>query len=81
MTLNRKQLRGTYFKEGTKDKMPMVTFGDGTHNRDHIRFKGHMHGITDKIYGNLQRLEKLGELLLLDINKFRTSVLSVAVQI
>jgi dTDP-D-glucose 4,6-dehydratase len=81
MTLYRNQRRRANFQEGARDKMPLVIFGDGTHNKDHLHFRGHMHGVTDEIYKNLQRREKNGELLLLDINESRTLVVSVAVYI
>jgi hypothetical protein len=65
------------FEQGHTTKMPMVMFGDGMKNKDHVHFRRHKHGVVDIIYQNLKRREKLGELILLDINEFRTSVVSV----
>ncbi|KAI9253090.1 hypothetical protein EDC94DRAFT_620197 [Helicostylum pulchrum] len=62
------------FKKFDNGKMPLVIFGDGMFNKDGVHFKGHQHGITSIVYKNLRRREKLGELCLLDINEFRTSV-------
>ncbi|ORE07158.1 hypothetical protein BCV72DRAFT_304893 [Rhizopus microsporus var. microsporus] len=53
--------------------MPLVIFGDGLKNKDHVRFKGLRHGVSNRIYRQLKHREGLGELLLLDINKFKTS--------
>ncbi|KAG2233119.1 hypothetical protein INT48_005863 [Thamnidium elegans] len=69
----RKTLRNNSFKQGEKTKMPLVIFGDGMFNKDGIKVKGHQHGIASIIYKNLKR-EKLGELCLININEFRTSV-------
>ena len=53
--------------------MPMVVFGDGLKNKDHIKFRGLRHGVSNKIYKQLQARERIGELLLVDINEFKTS--------
>ncbi|PHZ09323.1 uncharacterized protein RHIMIDRAFT_294507 [Rhizopus microsporus ATCC 52813] len=53
--------------------MPLVIFGDGLKNKGHVRFKGLRHGVSNKIYRQLKHREGLGELLLLDINEFKTS--------
>lgn len=56
--------------------MPLVVFGDGLKNKDHIKLKGHRHGLSNKIYKQLKLREGLGELLLLDINEYYTSKVS-----
>ncbi|GAA5812996.1 hypothetical protein MFLAVUS_006462 [Mucor flavus] len=61
------------FKEGDVKKMPLVVFGDGLKNKDHIKLKGHRHGLSNKIYKQLKLREGLGELLLLNINEYYTS--------
>lgn len=61
------------FKVGDNSKMPLVVFGDGLKNKDHIKFKGLRHGISNKIYRQLKTRERVGELLLIDINEFKTS--------
>ncbi|CEG80616.1 hypothetical protein RMATCC62417_14921 [Rhizopus microsporus] len=53
--------------------MPLVVFGDGLTNKSSVRFRGLRHGVSEKIYKHLKLKEKLGELCLLDIDKFRTS--------
>ncbi|KAL7318631.1 hypothetical protein PS15m_001849 [Mucor circinelloides] len=61
------------FEVGDKSKMPLVVFGDGLKNKDHIKFRGLRHGVSNKIYKQLQAREIIGELLLVDINEFKTS--------
>lgn len=56
--------------------MPLVVFGDGLKNKDHVKFKGLRHGISNKIYSQLKLRERIGELLLVDINEFKTSKVS-----
>ena len=51
--------------------MPLVIFGDGLKNKDHIKFRGLRHGVSNKIYNQLQARERIGELLLVDINEFK----------
>ncbi|GAA5812069.1 hypothetical protein MFLAVUS_005518 [Mucor flavus] len=53
--------------------MPMVIFGDGTKNKSLTKFKGLRAGVIDKLYKHLKQRERLGELLLLDIDEFNTS--------
>ena len=54
--------------------MPLVVFGDALKNKDHIKFRGLRHGVSNKIYKQLQARERIGELLLVDnINEFKTS--------
>jgi hypothetical protein len=57
--------------------MPLVVFGDGLKNKSQVRFKGHRHGVSEKIYKHLRVKEKCGEVLLLDIHEFRTSSVSI----
>ncbi|KAI8094584.1 hypothetical protein BDF21DRAFT_395008 [Thamnidium elegans] len=54
--------------------MPLVIFGNGMFNKDSVPFRGNLHGVTSIVYKNLRRREQLGELCLIDINEFRTSV-------
>lgn len=61
------------FVEGDKNKMPLVIFGDGLKNKEHVKFRGLRPGVSGKIYRHLKHREGLGELFLLDINEFRTS--------
>ncbi|KAL7326540.1 hypothetical protein PS15p_208868 [Mucor circinelloides] len=61
------------FEVGDKSKMPLVIFGDGLKNKDHTKFRGLRHGVSNKIYKQLQARERIGELLLVDINEFKTS--------
>ena len=65
------------FEKGDRKKMPLVIFGDGLRNKDHIKFKGIRHGVSDNIYRQLMHREKLGGLLLLDINEYKTSKVSI----
>ncbi|CEI97915.1 hypothetical protein G6F70_005980 [Rhizopus microsporus] len=53
--------------------MPLVIFGNGLRNKDHVKFKGLRHGVSNKTYRQLKRREGLGKLLLLDINECKTS--------
>ncbi|KAG2201203.1 hypothetical protein INT47_013014 [Mucor saturninus] len=48
--------------------MPLVVFGDGLKNKDLVKFKGLRHGISNKIYIQLNIREKI-----VDINEFKTS--------
>ncbi|GAA5809176.1 hypothetical protein MFLAVUS_002581 [Mucor flavus] len=54
-------------------KMPLVVFGDGLKGKSHVKLKGRRTGVSEIIYRQLKRREKLGEVLVLDINEFRTS--------
>ncbi|ORE02990.1 hypothetical protein BCV72DRAFT_296959 [Rhizopus microsporus var. microsporus] len=58
------------FQVGDQTKMPLVIFGDGMKNKDHVKFKCLWHGVSGKLYKQLQRRERLGELILLDINEY-----------
>lgn len=53
--------------------MPLVIFGDGLRNKDHLKFKGLRTGVSNKLYNRLKLRESLGELLLLDIHEYNTS--------
>ncbi|KAI8083426.1 hypothetical protein BDF21DRAFT_415958 [Thamnidium elegans] len=53
--------------------MPLVIFGDGLKGSSHVKYKGRRVDVSDVIYKNLKRRQNLGEVLLLDINEFRTS--------
>jgi hypothetical protein len=68
-------LRSEKFDEGDKRRMPLVVFGDRIYHQDHAHIKGHMHGVTSRLYRNLKRREKLG-VLAFDIHEFRTSAIS-----
>ncbi|KAI8062967.1 hypothetical protein BDF21DRAFT_428408 [Thamnidium elegans] len=63
----------SHFVEGDRTKMPLVIFGDGLKGSSHVKYKGRRVGVSDVIYKNLKRRQNLGEVLLLDINEFRTS--------
>lgn len=58
--------------------MPLIVFDDGLKNITQKKFKGLRHGFSDKLYRQLKKREKFGELLLLDINEFRSSKVSIA---
>ncbi|ORE05865.1 hypothetical protein BCV72DRAFT_306060 [Rhizopus microsporus var. microsporus] len=53
--------------------MSLIIFGDGQKNESHVKFKGLRHDVSNKIYKQLKHGKGLGELLLLDINKYKTS--------
>lgn len=53
--------------------MPLVLFGNGLKNKSHVKFKGLRHGASEKVYRQLRLREKLGELVLLDIDEYKTS--------
>jgi hypothetical protein len=59
-----------------KKKMPLIIFGGGLKNKDHVKFKGLRHGVSNKIYRQLKHREGLGESLLLNINEYKTSKVS-----
>ncbi|PHZ08227.1 uncharacterized protein RHIMIDRAFT_295401 [Rhizopus microsporus ATCC 52813] len=61
------------FEEGDRTRMQLIIFGDGMKNKHHDKFKGLRCGVYDKLYKQLQRRERLEELLLLDINEYNTS--------
>ncbi|KAI7889213.1 uncharacterized protein EV154DRAFT_592502 [Mucor mucedo] len=61
------------FEEGDKSKMPLIIFGDGLKNKSHVKISGIRHGVSEMIYRQLKLREKLGELLLLDIDEYKTS--------
>lgn len=52
--------------------MSLIVFGDGMKGSAHVRFRGRRVGASEMIYKNLKKREKQGELLVLDINEFRT---------
>ncbi|KAI9478257.1 MAG: hypothetical protein EXX96DRAFT_619190 [Benjaminiella poitrasii] len=53
--------------------MPLIIFGDGLKNRSQICFRGHRHGASESIDKHLKDQGKRKEVLLMDINEFRTS--------
>lgn len=53
--------------------MPLVIFGNGLKNKSHVKFKGLRHGVSERVYRQLRLQEKLGELVLLDIDEHRAS--------
>ncbi|KAI9476228.1 MAG: hypothetical protein EXX96DRAFT_540770 [Benjaminiella poitrasii] len=57
----------------TRKEIPLVIFDNGLKNESHMKFKGLRHGISEMIYRQLKLREKLGELLLLDIDEYKTS--------
>ncbi|KAG2194004.1 hypothetical protein INT47_005006, partial [Mucor saturninus] len=61
------------FEEGDKSKMPLIIFGDGLKNKSHVKISGHRHDVSEMIYKQLKLREKIGELLLLDIDEYKTS--------
>lgn len=61
------------FEEGDPKKMPMIIFGNGLKNKSQVKFKGLRHGVTERIYRQLKLREKLGELILLDVDEYNTS--------
>ncbi|KAG2191036.1 hypothetical protein INT47_006012 [Mucor saturninus] len=61
------------FEEGDKSKMPLIIFGDGLKNKSRVKISGLRHGVSEMIYKQLKLREKLGELLLLDIDEYKTS--------
>jgi hypothetical protein len=69
--LNRRQFD---FQEGDWDQMPMVIYGAGMMGGGLVHFSGHMPGVTGKIYRQPQVREGRGELCLLLIDEFRTSM-------
>ncbi|KAG2200602.1 hypothetical protein INT47_007346 [Mucor saturninus] len=69
------------FEGGDRNKMPLIIFGDGLKNKSQTKFKGLRSGVMDKLYRQLKRREKLGELLLVNINEFKTSKVSILMYI
>lgn len=57
--------------------MPLVVFGNGLKNKSHVKFKGLRHGVSEAIYRRLKHRERLGELLLLDIDEYKTSKVTI----
>lgn len=56
--------------------MPLIVFGDGLKGKAHVRIRRKRVGVSEIIYRNLKNREKLGEVLVLDIDEFRTSSVS-----
>lgn len=56
--------------------VPFVVFDDRLKNSDRVYYRGHRVGVSGVIYKRLKRNERLTEILLLDINKFKTSSVS-----
>ncbi|KAI7907125.1 uncharacterized protein BX663DRAFT_573207 [Cokeromyces recurvatus] len=46
------------FEKGNSSKMPLVVFGEGLKNKDHIKFKGLRHAVSNKIYQQLKNKAK-----------------------
>jgi hypothetical protein len=40
--------RRNVFEQGHTTEIPMVVFGDGVKNRDHVHFRRHKHGVVSK---------------------------------
>ncbi|KAI8994928.1 hypothetical protein BDB01DRAFT_831866 [Pilobolus umbonatus] len=72
-TSYRRRAHKSHFNEGDTAQMPLVVFGDGLKGRAHERFRKKRVGVSEMIYRHLQKRERQGQLLLIDINEFRTS--------
>ena len=68
------------FEEGDRGKMPLILFGDGLNNKSHVKYKGLRTGVSNVVYKQLKVRERIGQLLLMDINEFRTSKVSIHVR-
>ncbi|CEG81642.1 hypothetical protein RMATCC62417_15815 [Rhizopus microsporus] len=69
----RRETHKSHFNEGDTTKMPLIIFGDGLKGSTHVRLRGRRVGASEMVYKNLKKREKQGELLVLDINEFKTS--------
>jgi hypothetical protein len=61
-------------------KIPLVIFGNamfGHNNSTH--FKGKQHGIVDKIWKELKRRERAGELIAITIDEYLSSQVSIGI--
>lgn len=72
-----KKPRRNRVNEGNKTRILLVIPGDGTFNKDGVPLTDNLHVVTSIVYKNVRRREQLGELCLIDINKFQTSVVTV----
>jgi hypothetical protein len=75
--LYRRRAHKSHFNEGDTTRMPLIVFGDGLKGKAHVRFRKRRVGVSEIIYKNLKNRERQGQLLLLDINEFRTSSVSI----
>jgi hypothetical protein len=59
--------------------MPLFIFCDDLKHKDQVKFKGLRTGVSNKIYKQLKHREGQGELLVLDINEYKTSKVSTTI--
>jgi hypothetical protein len=70
-----KWLKKSTFKNS--DAIPLIVFGDGMKNKDTVAIKGHTSGATGALQRELQLRSKTFESVVVDINEFRTSKVSI----
>lgn len=51
------------FEEGDQSKRPLVVFGNGLKNKNHVKFKGLRHGVSERVYRQLSLRGRLVELI------------------
>ncbi|KAG2194486.1 hypothetical protein INT46_009391, partial [Mucor plumbeus] len=68
-------LKKSTFKNS--DAVPLIVFGDGMKNKDTVAIKGHTSGATGALQRELQLRSKTFGSMVVDINEFRTSKVSV----
>lgn len=56
--------------------MFLMILGDGLKGGSHVKLKKRCVKVSEIIYGQLKRKDKLGEVLVFDTNEFRTSSVS-----
>lgn len=54
-------------------KIPLIVFGTGMFNKDHVKLKGNRVGVTGLLYRTLKKREAFGDLVVVDIDEYKTS--------
>jgi hypothetical protein len=59
--------------EVAKGSVPLIAFGNGMFNKDHVAIKGHRVGLTNTLWQTLKHRQRRGDLLLAYVDEYKTS--------
>lgn len=64
-------------EEGDQSKGPLAVFGNDLKNKNHAKFKGLRHGVSERVYRQLSLRGRLVELMLFVIDEHNTSKMKI----
>ncbi|KAI8975377.1 hypothetical protein BDF20DRAFT_822870, partial [Mycotypha africana] len=71
----RKNWKQKPFEVGDKNKVSLAVFGDGMFGKNNVKLKGLRCGVVSVLFRALKRREAAGDLLVLTIDEFKTSII------